>query len=234
MTKKEWFKRGFHDGIPIGLGYFAVSFTFGMVAVEGGLSLFTAVMISLTNLTSAGQFAGLGIILGGGSYLEMALTQFVINLRYALMSLAMSQKFEKNMPFFHRFIIAYDMTDEIFGICSTHEERISPYYNYGALCVAAPGWVLGTFFGALLGGILPDMLMSALGVAIYGMFLAIIIPPAKANKPVMAVVVASMLLGALFRFAPVLNKIGSGFVIIIIALTVSVIAAIVKPIEENA
>ena len=215
------------------MGYFAVSFTFGMACVEEGLGVFTAVMISLTNLTSAGQFAGLGIILGGGSYLEMALTQFVINLRYALMSLAMSQKFERNMPFFHRFFIAYDMTDEIFGICSTQEERISPYYNYGALCVAAPGWVFGTLFGALLGGILPDMIMSALSVAIYGMFLAIIIPPAKEKRPVMAVIVVSMLLGALFHYAPGLNRISFGFVIIIIALSVSVVAAILRPDVEG-
>ena len=160
------FKRGIQDGIPIGLGYFAVSFTFGMMAVSGGLTAWQAVLISLTNLTSAGQFAGLGIIVAGGSMWEMALTQLVINLRYCLMSFSLSQKLEKNISTGHRLAVAFGVTDEIFGVSASQEGRLSPWYNYGVMSMAIPGWTLGTLVGAVLGNVLPGFLVSALNVAI--------------------------------------------------------------------
>lgn len=231
VVKRENFKRGAKDGIPIALGYFAVSFTFGMMAVAGGLTIWQAVLISLTNLTSAGQFAGLDIILAGGSYWEMALTQLVINLRYSLMSFSLSQKFEKNMKNLHRFTVAFGVTDEIFGISASQEGRISPYYNYGAMCVAIPGWTLGTLAGAVSGNLLPDFMMSALSVAIYGMFLAIIIPPSKTNRAVLGVVLAAMALSGLFSVLPVLKEISSGFVIIIVTLLTAMTAAWICPVK---
>ena len=215
------FKRGIQDGIPIGLGYFAVSFTFGMMAVSGGLTAWQAVLISLTNLTSAGQFAGLGIIIAGGSMWEMALTQLVINLRYCLMSFSLSQKLEKNISTGHRLAVAFGVTDEIFGVSASQEGRLSPWYNYGVMSMAIPGWTLGTLVGAVLGNVLPGFLVSALNVAIYGMFLAVIIPPAKKNRSVLGVVV------------PVLNKVSSGFVIIITTLIVAGLAAHFCPIPEE-
>lgn len=227
------FKRGIQDGIPIGLGYFAVSFTFGMMAVSGGLTAWQAVLISLTNLTSAGQFAGLGIIIAGGSMWEMALTQLVINLRYCLMSFSLSQKLEKNISTGHRLAVAFGVTDEIFGVSASQEGRLSPWYNYGVMSMAIPGWTLGTLVGAVLGNVLPGFLVSALNVAIYGMFLAVIIPPAKKNRSVLGVVIGAMAISTVFSVVPVLNKVSSGFVIIITTLIVAGLAAHFCPIPEE-
>ena len=227
------FKRGIQDGIPIGLGYFAVSFTFGMMAVSGGLTAWQAVLISLTNLTSAGQFAGLGIIVAGGSMWEMALTQLVINLRYCLMSFSLSQKLEKNISTGHRLAVAFGVTDEIFGVSASQEGRLSPWYNYGVMSMAIPGWTLGTLVGAVLGNVLPGFLVSALNVAIYGMFLAVIIPPAKKNRSVLGVVIGAMAISTVFSVVPVLNKVSSGFVIIITTLIVAGLAAHFSPIPEE-
>lgn len=227
------FKRGIQDGIPIGLGYFAVSFTFGMMAVSGGLTAWQAVLISLTNLTSAGQFAGLGIIVAGGSMCEMALTQLVINLRYCLMAFSLSQKLEKNISTGHRLAVAFGVTDEIFGVSASQEGRLSPWYNYGVMSMAIPGWTLGTLVGAVLGNVLPGFLVSALNVAIYGMFLAVIIPPAKKNKSVLGVVIGAMAISTVFAVVPVLNKVSSGFVIIITTLIVAGLAAHFSPIPEE-
>ena len=231
--RSESFKKGIRDGIPIGLGYFAVSFTFGMMAVSGGLSVWQAVLISLTNLTSAGQFAGLEIIIAGGSYWEIALTQLIINLRYCLMSFSLSQKLQRDIPWAHRYAVAFGVTEEIFGVSASQPGKLSPYYNYGAMCVAIPGWTLGTLVGGISGNILPEFLVSALSVAIYGMFLAVIIPPAKKNRVVLAVVAASMAISSLFAVAPVLKRVSSGFVIIITTILVAGAAAYFFPVEEE-
>ena len=231
--KNESFKKGIKDGIPIGLGYLAVSFTFGMMSVSSGLSIWQAVLISLTNLTSAGQFAGLDIIVAGGSYWEMALTQLVINLRYCLMSFSLSQKMRRDEPWAHRYLVAFGITDEIFGVSASQEGKVSAFYNYGAMCMAIPGWTLGTLLGAISGSLLPDFIMSALGVAIYGMFLAVIIPPAKKNKAVLLVVVAAMAVSTLFAVVPGLNKVSPGFVIIITTLVTAGGAAYLCPVKED-
>ena len=204
--QKRPFYSGLIHGIPIGLGYLAVSFTFGIMAVSSGLSVFQSVLISLTNLTSAGQFAGLGIITAGSSYLEMAAVQLVINLRYCLMSCSLSQKLDHKMPLFHRFLMAYGVTDEIFGVSVCHPGTLSPFYSYGLMSAAVPGWTLGTLLGALSGSLLPERLLNALGVALYGMFLAIIVPPARENRILRAVVLLSMTASFVFTLIPVLNK----------------------------
>lgn len=227
------FKKGLKDGVPIGLGYFAVSFTFGMMAVSGGLTTAQAVLISLTNLTSAGQFAGLDIIIAGGSCWEMALTQLIINLRYCLMSFSLAQKLQRNVPWAHRFVVAFGVTDEIFGVSASQEGRVSPYYNYGAMCVAIPGWTLGTLVGGISGNLLPAFMVSALSVAIYGMFLAVIIPPAKTNRAVLFVVIGAMAVSSLFAVVPVLKQVSSGFVIIITTILVAGAAAFFCPVEEK-
>ena len=225
------FHCGLKDGIPIGLGYLAVSFTFGIMAKEAGLSIFQAVLLSLTNLTSAGQFAGLGIITASASYIEMAFTQLVINLRYCLMSCALSQKLDQRAPFFHRFFMAYGNTDEIFGICSTKEGKLDPFYSYGAICVASPGWAFGTFLGALSGSILPARALSALGVALYGMFIAIIMPPSKNSRIIAGIVLVSMAASLIFTLIPLLNQISSGFRIIILTLLIAGAAAVLFPVK---
>ena len=229
----ESFKKGLKDGVPIGLGYFAVSFAFGMMAVSGGLTVWQAVLISLTNLTSAGQFAGLDIMIMGGTYWEMALTQLIINLRYCLMSFSLGQKLERDKPWAHRFVVAFGVTDEIFGVSASQEGKLNPFYNYGAMCMGIPGWTLGTLLGAVSGNILPAFIISALSVAIYGMFLAVIIPPAKKSRAVLGVVIFAMAVSSLFAYVPVLNRVSSGFVIIITTILVAGTAAVLCPIPEE-
>ncbi|MBQ1311869.1 MAG: AzlC family ABC transporter permease [Blautia sp.] len=231
--RKQEFRSGLKDGIPIALGYFAVSFTFGIKAVDGGLSIWQAVLISLTNLTSAGQFAGLDIIIAMGSYWEMALTQLVINLRYCLMSFSLSQKLRRDVPWVHRFFVSFGVTDEIFGVSASREGKVHPFYSYGAMCVAVPGWTLGTLVGGFFGSILPEFILSALSVAIYGMFLAVIIPPARKEKAVRFVVIGAMAVSTLFAVVPFLKKVSSGFVIIITTLLVAGAAAYLAPIKEE-
>lgn len=231
--KRTAFILGIKSGIPIALGYFAVSFTFGMMAVKGGLSIWQSVLISLTTVTSAGQFAGLDIMLAQGSLFELALNQLIINLRYSLMSFSISQKLDRKYPAFHKFFIAFGMTDEIFGVSAAQPGRTSPYFHYGAMLLAIPGWTLGTLVGAIAGQILPAAVIAALSVAIYGMFLAIIIPPAKKNHTLIWVILAAMALGAVFKYVPGINQISSGFAIIIITVVVSAAAALIKPVKEE-
>ncbi len=233
MDNRNQFRQGARDGIPIALGYFAVSFAFGMMAVSSGLSVWEASLISLVNVTSAGQFAGLQIMISHGALLEMALTQFIINLRYALMSFSLSQKLDRREPIGYRFIAAFGVTDEIFGITASYKGTPSVRYMFGAMSVAIPGWVAGTFSGGFLGTLLPHAVLSALGVAIYGMFLAIIIPPAKHEKNVAGVVMAAFALSTALYYLPGLKNISSGFAIIIVTVLVSAGAAAIYPVKEG-
>ena len=233
MTRKQYFSSGLKDGMPICFGYFAVSFAFGIQAAGIGLSVFEASVLSALNVTSAGQFAALAIIASGASLIELAFTQLIINLRYFLMSCALSQKLSPSLPLGHRLGIAYGMTDEIFAVSVSQREPLSPFYSYGLIAVAIPGWVLGTALGAAAGNILPAVLTNALGIAIYGMFIAIILPPAKENRVVAGVVVLSMVLSALFTYLPVLCNISSGFRIIVITLITAGGAALLFPIPDE-
>lgn len=231
MKRLQAFKIGLLNGIPIGIAYLAISFSFGIMAMQAGLNVGQSVIMSLTNVTSAGQVAAVGIIASGGSYIELALNQLIINMRYALMGFSTSQKIEKG-KLFHRFFVAFGLTDEIFAISSAKIGKVSPFYYYGAMAVAIPGWVIGTLLGAIAGQLLPNFIVSALGIAVYCMFVAIIIPPAKHNKTLIWVILSAMLLGAAFKYIPFLNKISIGFVIIIITVVVSAVAAIIKPIDD--
>ena len=212
-NRKMDFAAGIQDGIPICLGYIAVSFTFGIMAKNAGLSTWEAVLISLTNLTSAGQFAGLSLITASASYFEMAFTQLIINLRYSLMSCALSQKID--------------------NVSVSRPGRITPWYSYGVMALAAPGWTLGTFLGVVSGNILPDRIVSALSVALYGMFIAIIIPPARDNRIIGTIVLISMAASFLFTKAPMLCQISSGFRIIILTILIAGIAAYFFPVKEE-
>ncbi|MDO5416171.1 MAG: AzlC family ABC transporter permease [Lachnospiraceae bacterium] len=227
------FKFGLKDGIPIGLGYLAVSFSFGIMARGAGLTVWEAVVMSLTNVTSAGQFAALGIIQAGAPFLEMAATQLIINLRYCLMSCSLSQKLSPDMPFFHRLLISYGVTDEIFGVSVCRLGYLSPFYSYGLIGVAVPGWALGTLLGAVSGSLLPERLLSALSVALYGMFIAIVVPPSKANRTLAGVVLVSMALSLVFHLLPALSGISSGFKIIILTVLIAGAAAWLFPVKEE-
>ena len=234
MTKKNYFLQGMRDGMPVCLGYFAVSFAFGIQAVGIGLSVFESAVLSAANVTSAGQFAALGIIAAGASYIELAFTQLIINLRYFLMSCALSQRIFPKMSLWHRLGIAYGVTDEIFALSAAQPVPLSPYYNYGMIAVAIPGWILSTLFGAVAGNILPVILTNALGVALYGMFVAIVVPPAKKNRVIAGAALLAMALSALFTYAPLLKEISSGFRIILITVAVSALAALFFPVEDSA
>lgn len=227
------FKQGIQDGIPIALGYVSVSFTFGLMAVAAGMNWWQAILISMTNLTSAGQFAGLDIMMAGGSLVEMALTQFIINLRYALMSLSLSQKVDKSMDMLNRLAASFGITDEIFAVAMNRKKEVSNHYMYGLIAIPYIGWAGGTAMGALLGGILPEIVGNALGIAIYGMFLAIIIPQARDDAPCLKVILIAVAMSCCFKWIPGLNRLSSGFVIIICAVTSSAIGAALYPVKEE-
>lgn len=231
------YKRGLADGLPICLGYISVSFAFGISAVKTGLPWFVAVLISMTNVTSAGQLAGLPILALGGTCIEMAVTQFIINLRYALMSISLSQKFHRSVRLPDRLLIACGVTDEIFAVSSAKETDVGKRYMAGLITLPYLGWAFGTFLGAIAGDLLPASVTSALGVAIYGMFIAIFIPPAKKHPAVALVVAAACLLSAGFQYIPPVARVfenSPGFVIILCAVAAATIGALVKPTDDPA
>ena len=228
------FRQGIRHGIPIGLGYLSVSFAFGMKAVGDGLSVMQAVLISMTNLTSAGQLAALPLMTGGASLAEMALTQLTINLRYALMSLSLGRKLDGSMGTPQRLIFSFANTDEIFAVASSQPGKVGKYYLYGLMTAPWIGWSLGTLLGAAAGTLLPDFVRSALGIAIYGMFLAIILPPARKSRPVRFVVLAAVMLSLCFHYIPGLSSVSPGFVIIICSVLAAAAGAWIFPAEEDA
>ena len=227
------FRKGLWDGIPICLGYISVSFTFGMMVVESGLSAWVGALISMTNLTSAGQFAGLAIIVSGSGLIELAVTTLIINIRYMLMSLAISQKVNKNLSFIARCCIAFGITDEIFAVSMQQKGEITPRYFAGLLLTPYLGWALGTVCGAVAANILPSSVRSALGIAIYGMFLAIIIPPARKSKAVLSAISFAAALSCVFRYFPFLNQLSAGWSIIVCAVAASVVCAVLFPIQNE-
>ena len=232
------FRKGLRDGLPICLGYLSVSFAFGMMAVEGGLPVWAAVLISMTNLTSSGQFAGTALIFAGGSYLEIGITTFVINIRYMLMSLSLSQKVDPNMSALSRSILSFGNTDEVFAVAMQQQGKIPSRYLSGLILTPYCGWTLGTFLGAACTGILPLSVRSALGIAICGMFIAIIIPPSRHSRAVLVTVLLSTAISCLFAFTPGFEQLSSGWVIIICAILAAGYAAFrfpvdVEPLEEG-
>ena len=228
---KPRFKDGIKDGLPIALGYLSVSFTFGITAVNMGIPPITAILISLTNVTSAGQVAGIGIIASGGGYAEMAMAQLIINLRYALMSLSLSQKLDSRYNLAHRLITSFCVTDEVFAVASGKGCELPARYMYGLILLPYLFWSGGTAVGAFLGSILPDMIKSALGIAIYGMFIAIIVPPSKKSRGVAAVVAAAALFSCLIYYIPVFGFISSGISVIICTVIAAALGALIFPRE---
>ena len=225
------FLRGMSDGIPICLGYLSVSFGFGILAVKAGLSPLQASVISASNLTSAGQKAGLDVISAGGAIIEMILLQLTINIRYSLMALSLSQKLDRRFTTPHRLMASYGITDEIFAVCSAQKEFLTPAYMYGMILVAAVGWVTGTALGAAAGELLPPSVSSAMEIVLFGMFIAIIIPPAKKQRSVLTVIAAAAAISVFFRY--VLPMVSDGFAIIIAAVAASVLAAVFFPVRDE-
>lgn len=231
--KKNKFLEGIKDGIPIGLGYLSVSFAFGIFAIESGLTLWQTLLISMLNVTSAGQLAGVPIIAAGGTLVEIAVSQLVINARYALMSVSLSQKLGKNVGLLDRFIISFVNTDEVFAVASGKKGNVGRSYLYGLIITPYFGWSIGTLIGAAAGNILPEAVVSALGIAIYGMFVAIVVPVIKENRNTALCVLFAIVLSCLFKFVPHLAKVPSGFSIIICAVLASILFAFFAPIEQE-
>jgi len=229
LLKNSDFIYGLKKGFPIALGYIPVSFTFGLMAVGGGLPPLTAILISLTNLTSAGQFAGTNLILEGAGYLEITLTTFIINIRYMLMSLALSQKIDPKITSAQRLIVGFGITDEVFSIASMESGKLSCPYLLGLITGPVFGWTLGTALGAFISSALPQNLGNAMGIALYAMFIAIITPPAKKSKPVLLIVLITVAINLIIKYVPVFGFISSGFRIITATIIGAGIGAVLWP-----
>ena len=227
------YRNGVSRGLPVGMGYFSVSFGFGAMAVSQGLSTMDATLISLTNLTSAGQFAGLTVIVAMATLWEMVLTQLIINSRYALMSLALSQRMGQRIGVLPRLIIAFFNTDEIFALAMARKEPLTVPFMLGLGTLPIVGWTTGTLCGALAGSVLPASIQAALGVMLYGMFVAIVVPPAKQNKPVLICVVLAMVFSTLFTIVPLLQQTSAGIAIVICTVAAAAICAWLFPISEE-
>ena len=229
----SWFLKGMLAGIPICMGYFAVSFALGIAARNTGMNALQSFVMSLTMVAPAGQFAAIGLIGAGAGFIEMITTTLIVNLRYFLMSCSLTQKLDPSMKPVHRFGLAYCITDEIFGLSVSVDGYLHPFYTYGITFVSVSGWCAGTVLGVIVGNILPAAAADAMGVAMYGMFLAIIIPPAKKNHFVGGLVAVSMLGSFLFTVLPVLRSVSSGFRVIILTLVLAGAAALIRPIPSD-
>ena len=230
---RKIFCEGMRDGIPIALGYLAVSFSLGIAARNAGLTAFQGFLASLLNNASAGEYAAFSLIAAGATYLEVAIITLIANARYLLMSCALAQKFAPGTPFFHRLIIGYDVTDELFGLTIARPGYLNPFYTYGAIALAAPAWASGTALGIIAGNLLPLRAVSALSVALYGMFLAIIIPPARKNKVVAVLIVISFALSFFGSYVPGISALSDGTRTILLTVLISAAAAILFPVKNT-
>lgn len=232
-SNKKAFRLGLRDGIPIATGYFAVAFTLGIAAKNAGFSAVQAMVESLTNNASAGEYAVFSLVSAGAGYWEVAVMTLVANARYLLMSCSLSQKLPPETPLYHRMLVAYDVTDEIFGISIAVPGRLNPWYTYGAVAVALPGWGLGTFLGVAVGNVLPLRLVSALSVGLYGMFLAIIVPPSRKNKVVLSLVLISFAASFIASRWTLLSGISSGVKTILLTVVIALAAAVFFPVKDE-
>lgn len=233
MNRKRDFLAGVRDGVPIGLGYFAVSFSLGILAKNVGLTPLQAAVMSLLNNASAGEYMGLTVMAAGATYWEMAVATLITNARYLLMSCAMSQRMDPAAPFRHRLFMAFDITDELFGITIARPGYLSPWYMYGGMAPAIPGWAVGTALGTLAGSVLPLRVVSAFSVALYGMFIAIFIPPARKDKVIAALVALAFAASWLFSWLPGVSALSDGTRTIILTVVLSAGAAALFPRKEE-
>ena len=231
--KTNEFLSGMRAGIPVCIGYFSVSFGFGAMAISKGLKAWYAILISATNLTSAGQFAGLEVITAGATIIELILTQIIINSRYSLMSVALSQKFGTDVGTGKRLIASFFNTDEIFALSMARKQPLTASFFVGAGCIASLGWISGTALGAFAGSILSTSIRAILGIMLYGMFIAIVVPEVKKAKPIFITVIISIILSSLFTWAPYLNKTSTGLAIVICTVVSSAICAVRFPLKDE-
>ena len=227
------YSHGVRTGLPVGVGYFSVSFGFGAMAASQAIKALDATLISITNLTSAGQFAGLTLILASATLWEMVLTQLVINSRYALMSLALGQRLGPCVGTGKRLLMAFFNTDEVFALGMSQGRQLTPGFFVGAGTIAAIGWVAGTAMGSVAGSLLPLSVRAALGVMLYGMFIAIVVPQARQEKPILVCVLLALVFSCLFQWVPVLHQVSAGLAIVICTVAAATICAVLFPVEEE-
>ena len=232
MKLKEFFA-GIKAGMPVCIGYFSVSFGFGAMAIAQGLTIWQATLISASNLTSAGQFAGLTVIAAGAAIIEMILTQVVINSRYALMSLALGQRLGPNVGTGKRLLAAFFNTDEVFALGMSRGKHLTTAFFVGAGVISALGWILGTAIGAIAGSLLPESVRMALGVMLYGMFIAIVVPQAKEENPILICVILALIFRCLFTYTPVLKQISGGLAIVICTVLAASVCAVLFPVKDE-
>ena len=232
-TRRAVFVEGVHDGVPIALGYFVVAFTLGILAKTAGLSAWQGFVTSAVNIASAGEYAGFTVIAAQAPYLEIAVLTLVANARYFLMAAALAQRFAPDTPLLHRLAVSFGVTDEVFGITVARGGMVQPYYNYGALAISVPAWSAGTSAGILAGGILPAAAVSALSVALYGMFVWVILPPAKKSRPIAGMVLASFLLSLAATYAPLTSELSGGTRTILLTLLIAGVGAALFPVHEE-
>ncbi len=232
-TNRAEFFSGMKDSIPIALGYFAVAFSLGIVAKNAGLNPFQGFLAGLLNNASAGEYAGFMLIAAGGTYLEMVIVTLITNARYLLMGCAMSQKLDENTPWYHRLIIGFDLTDELFALSIAKENKLNPFYFYGGMVICMPFWASGTVVGIVSGTILPDNVISSLSVALYGMFIAIIMPPARKNPILVPAILISFAGSFAMAKLSIFSQISSGTRIIILTVVISSVFAILFPVKDT-
>ncbi len=230
---KSQYRHGLIKGLPIAFGYLPVSFTFGFMAVNSGIPIWLAVFISMSNLTSSGQFAGTNLVIAGAGYLEITLTTFIINIRYILMSLALSQKMDRGVKLLDRMIFSFGITDETFAVASSEIKPLTTPYMYGLVTGPYIGWALGTLLGGCTSSILPDILKGAMGIALFAMFIAIIIPPAKKSASILIIIAISITISCIIKYVPFLYFISDGFRTIIATIIAAGIGAFLFPAEEK-
>ena len=229
--RRRAFLRGMRDGVPIGIGYFAVAFSLGIAARNAGLTAFQGFLLSWFGMASAGEYAAITVIAAGAGYLEMAVVTVVANARYLLMSFALSQRLAPDIPLRHRLLIGYSITDELFGIAVAQPKPLEPFYSYGSYLVAVPSWSAGTAAGVIAGNLLPVRAVSALSVALFGMFLAVILPPARKDRVVLGFVLAGF--GCSFLVSRLLPGLSGGSRTILLTVALSALAAARFPIREE-
>ncbi len=233
ITFGNQFRYGLKRGAPIAFGYVPVSFAFGLMAVSNDISPWLAIFISLSNLTSAGQFAGTTLIIQNAGYIEITLTTFIINIRYMLMSLSLSQKLDSKVTFLERLIFSFGITDETFAVAAAEKMELTYGYMMGLIIGPIIGWTSGTALGAFICSALPESFSAALGIALYGMFLAIIIPPIKHSRTILGVVASSCVLSCILKYTPFLKEISAGFRVIIVTVIICSLGALIAPIKEE-
>ena len=230
---KSYFLQGMHDGLPIALGYFAVAFSLGITARNAGITAIQGFIMSMLNNASAGEYAAIAAIKSHASYIELALLILITNARYILMSCALSQRLSTDLPWYHRLLIGFDITDEQFGIAMVHSAPLPPQYLYGSYLLTIPGWSIGTAVGILAGNLLPAIIVNALSAAIYGMFIAVIVPPARKNPTIMILIMVSFAASGLLSLIPAVASMSESLRIILLTLIISSAAAIIRPVKEE-